>query len=477
MKNLQTNLQVVPVILCGGAGTRLWPMSRELYPKQFLSLVDDMSLLQNTLKRVAKYKNIVSPLVVCNEDHRFLVAQQIHELDISPRSIMLEPIARNTAPAITIAALKLLNQGADQIMAVFPSDHVITDETTFLDGLEKAAALARKGYLVTFGVTPGSPEIGYGYMEKGKSIETGYQVKAFVEKPDVETARKYLDSGDYYWNSGMFVFTAKNYVEELEKHRPDILSACRKAIEGESEDADFSRVDGNAFKECPSDSIDYAVMEKTKRSAMVVLDVGWSDVGSWGSLWEIQDKTPENNVTKGDVIVEGVTNSYLHAEHRLISVVGLDNLVVVETADAVMIAARERSQEVKQIVQQLRSCDREERMTHRKVFRPWGYYESLDMGEKFQVKRICVNPGASLSLQMHHHRAEHWVVVAGVARVTNGDTEFLLQENESTYIPIETKHRLENPGEIPLEIIEIQSGDYLGEDDIVRFEDNYGRSE
>lgn len=475
--------EIIPIILCGGSGTRLWPLSRELYPKQFLSLTGDNSLLQKTVLRVSGAQGMESPLMICNEEHRFLVAQQLEECGISPLSILLEPCVRSTAPAVALGAIKILQQNENAIVVVLSSDHVISSEQRFVDVLQSAVALAENDHLVTFGVKPTGPEICYGYIKKGDEINSGlnqvegYKVNEFVEKPGLETARQYLQSRDYYWNSGMFVFKAINYLEELGKYRPDILIACQQAMAGESHDADFTRIDRSAFEKCPTDSIDYAVMEKTDTSAMVILDTGWSDVGSWSSLWDVQGKTSENNVTVGDVIVEKVRNSYIHSEHRLVAAVGVENLIIVETADAVLVADKEKSQEVKKIVDQLKSNGREEQVSHKKVFRPWGFYESLDAGEKFRVKRICVNPGASLSLQLHRHRAEHWVVVAGVAKVNNGDKEFLLKENESTYIPIGVKHRLENPGEIALEIIEVQSGAYLSEDDIVRFEDIYGRSD
>lgn len=467
---------IVPVVLCGGAGTRLWPLSRELYPKQLLSLVNDRSLLQNTVSRLNDYGHAGLPLLVCNEEHRFLVAEQLREAGVTPRNIILEPEGRNTAPAVALAALQASTEGADPILVVLPSDHVILDRSAFLDALDAALALAREGAMVTFGVTPTKPETGYGYVKRGEPLGSGYRVQQFVEKPDAATAADYLKSGDYYWNSGMFVFSAKRYLEELKKFRPDILEAVQAASGTTTRDQDFLRVDAAAFARCPPDSVDYAVMERTAAAAMVPLDAGWSDIGSWDALWQVGHKDGQRNVLQGDVIADQVKNSYIRAEHRLVSAVGVEDLVIVETADAVLIASQADSQHVKRVVENLKSCDRAERMTHRKVQRPWGYYESIDSGERFQVKRIMVKPGGSLSLQKHFHRAEHWVVVRGTARVTRDEEVFELTENESTFIRVGAVHRLENPGKLPLEIIEVQSGEYLGEDDIVRLEDNYGRT-
>jgi mannose-1-phosphate guanylyltransferase/mannose-6-phosphate isomerase len=468
-------LTLIPVILCGGAGTRLWPLSREHFPKQLLSLVDEHSLLQNTAKRVQNYAGVAPPILVCNENHRFLVAEQLREVSITADTIILEPDGRNTAPAVALAALQAEQTDAGAIIVVLSSDHVIPDQAAFESALGLAIELAHKDKLVTFGIKPTSPETGFGYIKAGKNIKGGHHVDEFVEKPDSATAERYLASGNYYWNSGMFVFKASRYLEELKRQRPDIEAAVRQAFDAMKTDADFSRPDAKIFGRCPAESIDYAVMEGAESAAIVPLDAGWSDIGSWDVLWQISDKDSDQNALVGDVLVDDVQGSYVRAEHRLVSVIGLDDIVVVETADAVMIASKSQSQNVKNIVSSLKSCEREERITHRKVHRPWGYYESVDAAERFQVKRICVKPGARLSLQKHHHRAEHWIVVTGTAQVTRDKEVFQLSENESTYIPLGAVHRLENPGKIPLEIIEVQSGHYLGEDDIVRFEDSYGR--
>jgi len=468
-------LKVIPVILCGGAGTRLWPLSRELYPKQLLSLVNDFSLLQNTVTRCAGHPDVTDPILVCNEEHRFLVAEQLREINIHPARIILEPEGRNTAPAVALAAHEALKAGEDAILVVLPSDHVIQKEDIFLEALTRAIHFANQDELVTFGVVPDRPETGYGYIRKGAGIEDAFHVDKFVEKPDKATALEFFQSGLYYWNSGMFVFKASRYLEELERQKPEIASAMVKATVNVSSDLDFTRVDEDAFRASPSDSIDYAVMEHTMNAVVVPLDAEWSDIGSWDALWKISEKDEHNNTLVGDVVVNGVENSYVWAENRLVSVVGLNDVVVVETADAVMVASQEQAQDVKSVVNHLKEDGREERTFHRKVYRPWGYYEGVDAGPSFQVKRISVNPGASLSLQLHHHRAEHWVVVSGVATVTIGEETFELAKNQSCYIPAETQHRLQNLTEADLEIIEVQSGSYLGEDDIVRFEDHYGR--
>ena len=467
-------MKVVPVILCGGAGTRLWPLSRELYPKQLLSLVDDRSLLQNTVARCAAHPDVADSILVCNEEHRFLVAEQMRELQVSPASILLEPEARNTAPAVAIAAHEILKTG-DAIMVVLPSDHVILNNSEFLDVLSKAIEFAKADRLATFGIVPDRPETGYGYIKRGEAYSDGYLVDRFVEKPDKPTAEEFFASKEYYWNSGMFVFKASVYVEELQKQNEAINFAALEAVRASREDLDFTRVDEETFKCSPADSIDYAVMEHTDRGVVVPLDAEWSDIGSWDALYQVLDKDENDNSIVGDVVATEVNNSLVIAGHRLVSMVGVSDLVVVETADAILIASQDEAQNVKSIVSHLKEKGREERTTHRKVYRPWGYYESIDSGPGFQVKRIGVNPGSSLSLQLHHHRAEHWIVVAGVATVTCGDEVFELNPNESTYIPAETQHRLENKTDHPVEIIEVQSGSYLGEDDIVRFEDVYGR--
>ncbi|NMH58537.1 mannose-1-phosphate guanylyltransferase/mannose-6-phosphate isomerase [Alteromonas ponticola] len=465
-----------PVILAGGSGSRLWPKSRAALPKQFLALTSDRTMLQETIGRLSG-TGAEKPIVICNDSHRFLVAEQLRTQNIDHGGILLEPMGRNTAPAIALAALHALKDGNDPVLLVLAADHLIKDNTAFHRAIDKANALAQKDYLVTFGIVPDVAHTGYGYIKAGKPAADGMLVEEFVEKPDLDTATKYVASQQYFWNSGMFMFKASRYVEELEKFQPDILNACRAAVDSESKDLDFIRIDPDTFKQCPDDSIDYAVMEKTKMAAMVPLDAGWSDVGSWSSLWETADRKDENgNVVIGDAILEGVNNSYINAEERLIAVIGLDDVVVVETKDAVMVAHKEKVQEIKKVVNKLKQEKRPEFEFHREVFRPWGSYDSIDNGARFQVKRISVKPGEKLSVQMHHHRAEHWIVVSGTAKVTVGETTKLVTENESVYIPIGDVHALENPGKIPLELIEVQSGAYLGEDDIVRFSDRYGRT-
>lgn len=495
-------MKIQPVILSGGAGTRLWPLSREQYPKQLLSFYGEETLLQQTVKRLESLPDMVGPvaepIIVCNEQHRFLVAEQLRAIGCEPSAILLEPVGRNTAPALTVAALASLERDDDAILLVMPADHVIAKPEVYHAAVKGALELASSGMLVTFGIVPTAPETGFGYIRKGPPIKhSTLDIKpclldAFVEKPDAETARSYVDSGEYLWNSGMFVMRASVWLEQLTKHRPEMVEVCQQAYQHATEDLDFCRLDLDAFTKCPSDSIDYAVMEKLGSgsnnagssnneqqplAAVAPLDAGWSDLGAWSAIWEVNNDGPDGNVTKGDVLSHGCRNSLFHAEHRLVAGVGVEDLLVVETADAVLVAHKDHAQDVKMIVEQLKAGGRSERLVHRQVYRPWGSYEGVDVGERFQVKRIVVNPGAALSLQMHHHRAEHWIVVKGTARVTCGDKEFLLSENQSTYIPIGEKHRLVNPGSIPLEIIEVQSGGYLGEDDIVRFEDRYGRNE
>ena len=468
---------IVPVLLAGGVGSRLWPVSRELYPKQFLPLVDQQySMLQQTYQRLQGLPELAAPIVICNENHRFLVAEQLREIK-QTASIVLEPEGKNTAPAAAVAALQALNADENALILVLPADHVILQKQAFLNALQLGRPLAEAGRLVTFGIVPQAPETGYGYIQRGAALgqSGGFAIEQFVEKPNLQVAEKYLASGNYYWNSGMFLMSARTYLEELRKHCPEMNSACEKALAGASRDMDFVRLDKEAFAACPSDSIDYAVMEKTESGAVLPLDCGWSDVGSWSTLWEVQDKDENGNVLRGDVMLDDVRNSYVRAESKLVSAVGLDNVIVVETKDAVLVADKSRVQDVKNIVKRLQAENREEASAHTKVYRPWGSYESLVIDERFQVKRIIVDPGHKLSLQMHHHRAEHWVVVKGTARVTNDEQEILLGEDQSTYIPLGHTHRLENPGVIPLELIEIQTGSYLGEDDIVRFEDKYGR--
>src|SRR5512134_2754395 len=470
---------IYPVILCGGAGSRLWPMSRQLLPKQFLPLVSDQTMLQETVARLRGLAGIQPPTVVSNSEHRFLVAEQLRAIDVTPRAQILEPVGRNTAPAVAVAALALERTDPDAVMLVLPADHLIRDVETFHVAIGKAAAAARAGFLVTFGIRPDHAATGYGYIEGGESVEgheSVFHVARFVEKPDLATARKFVERGTFAWNSGMFVLGARRYLEELERHAPAMLAACRKAWEQAGTDLDFVRLEETSFAACPADSIDYAVMEKTDAAAVVPVDIGWSDVGSWATLWDVGEKDASGNVLRGDVHVQAAENCYVRAENRMGSVLGLSDAVVVETNDAVLVASRDEAQKVKDIVGKLDAAKRTEHVSHRRVYRPWGYYESIDAGDRFQVKRLMVKPGAALSLQMHHHRAEHWVVVSGTAKVTRDDEVTLVAENESTYIPIGTKHRLENPGKVPLFLIEVQSGGYLGEDDIVRFEDVYRRS-
>ncbi len=468
---------IVPVVLSGGSGTRLWPLSRELYPKQLLPLVGEETMLQATLRRLDGLDGLAAPIIVCNEAHRFLVAEQLRQINVKPAAILLEPAGRNTAPAVALAAaaaLQAREQGDDPVLLVLPADHVIRDAGAFRAALVVGARQAKENKLVTFGVVPDRPETGYGYI-RALAKDGAAAVEQFVEKPDAALAAQYVASGEYFWNSGMFMFRAGRYVEELRTHRPEIVSACVAAIAGAKADLDFTRVDREAFEACPSDSIDYAVMEKTAHAWVVPLDCGWSDVGSWASLHDACDADSAGNVAIGDVLLEDSANCYLYAESRLVAAVGLADCIVVETKDAVLIAPRERAQDVKKLVDRLKAEGRYETSLHREVFRPWGSYDSVDSGDRFQVKRIVVKPGAQLSLQMHHHRAEHWIVVQGTAKVTSGEQTFLLGENQSTYIPMGTTHRLENPGKVPLHLIEVQSGTYLGEDDIVRFEDTYGR--
>ena len=466
---------LVPIILSGGAGTRLWPLSRELYPKQLLPLIGRHTMLQETVRRLTGL-DAAAPTVVSNEAHRFLVAEQLREIGCTPRAIVLEPKGRNTAPAIALAAhAALAADEGDSLLLVLPADHVIRDVAAFHQAIEIGSAAARDGALATFGIVPTAPEIGYGYIRRGALQAGVYRIAEFVEKPDVARAQSYLASGEYYWNSGMFMFRARRYLEELEKFAPDIASVCRTSFARATRDLDFTRIDAGVFESCRSESIDYAVMEKTADAVVIPLDAGWSDVGSWASLHEACDKDEQGNTLRGDVIVEDTRDSYIYSESRLVATVGLRDHVVVETKDAVLVAPKDRVQEVKKLVARLKADGRYEHALHREVFRPWGSYDSIDSGHRFQVKRLVVRPGGVLSLQMHHHRAEHWVVVSGTASITRGEETFLLEENQSTYIPIGIRHRIENPGRIPLHIIEVQSGGYLGEDDIVRLEDRYGR--
>jgi len=467
-----------PVILAGGSGSRLWPMSRQLLPKQFLPLVSERTMLQDTVLRLAGMPGAREPTVVSNNEHRFLVAEQLREIGIKPLAQLLEPVGRNTAPAVAVAALLLAERDRDAVMIVLPADHLIRDVETFAAAVASAADLAREGALVTFGIAPDRPATGYGYIARGDPLAGragAFRVARFVEKPDAATAKGFVASGGFYWNSGMFALAANHYLEELGRHAPEMLKACEAAWSKSVRDLDFVRLDAASFSACPSDSIDYAVMERTTAAAVIPVDIGWSDVGSWTTLWEVGAKDQRGNLIRGDAHVQDSENCYIRAESRLVSVIGLRDAIVVETADAVLVTNGAHAQKVKDVVTHLDSSKRTEHVSHRRVYRPWGYYESIDGGDRFQVKRIMVKPGAALSLQMHHHRAEHWVVVSGTARVTRGAEVYLVAENQSTYIPIGEKHRLENSGKVPLHLIEVQSGTYLGEDDIVRFEDLYKR--
>lgn len=464
------------VVMAGGSGTRLWPLSRKAFPKQFLSLDgSNNSMLQNTLDRTSE-SDASTYTIICNEDHRFLAAQQMQNAGVSGE-IILEPVGKNTAPAIALAALRAIAGGDNPVMLVLAADHLIKDQAAFADAVRLAEASAKAGNMVTFGIVPNAPETGYGYIKRGdEQADLSFSVSQFVEKPELSVAESYLASGEYYWNSGMFMFTAERYIEELEKYRPDILEACKLASESCEIDRDFVRIDKAQFERCPDESIDYAVMEKTDSAVVVPLDAGWSDVGSWSSLWEVSDKSSEGNCIIGDVLTVDTSNSYVHSSDRLIATIGISDVVAVDTPDAVLIAHKDNVQDVKKVVEKLKLDARPEATENREVYRPWGKYDSIDSGDRYQVKRITVNAGAKLSVQMHHHRAEHWIVVSGTAKVTNGDQELLLTENQSTYIPVGVIHALENPGKVPLEMIEVQSGSYLGEDDIVRFEDRYGRA-
>ena len=478
------NLQ--PVILCGGSGTRLWPLSREQHPKQLLALAGNETLLQATAHRVDKSLvigsgKVLAPIVVANEDYRFITAEQLRQAGVVPAAIVLEPVGRNTAPALTVAALVAIHGGSDPVLAVMPADHVITNTDAFCAAVRQGAVHADAGKVVTFGIRPASPETGYGYIRAGEALPGQPEARAldmFVEKPDAATAGRYVASGKYFWNSGIFMMRASVWIEKLGLVRPDILKACRGAFSARTSDRDFLRLGKEAFAACPADSIDYAVMEKLPAGVGVVIpcDAGWSDVGAWDALWHLGEKDHDSNVLRGDVMAVGTRDTLAISQSRLITLVGMVETVVVETPDAVLVAHKSKMQQVKDLVARLKREKRTEAETHRKVYRPWGYYDGVDAGNRFQVKRIVVNPGASLSLQMHHHRAEHWIVVRGTAEVTRGEEKFLVSENESTYIPVGTKHRLANPGKVPLEIIEVQSGAYLGEDDITRFDDAYGRS-
>ncbi|TCV87585.1 MULTISPECIES: mannose-1-phosphate guanylyltransferase/mannose-6-phosphate isomerase [Methylomonas] len=465
---------MIPVVLSGGSGTRLWPLSRGQYPKQFLPLVSGNTMLQETILRLDGVAGLQAPIAVCNEDHRFMLAEQMREIGIKPAAIILEPVGKNTAPAVAMAALSARSE--DDVLLILPADHVVGNRSAFHRAVAQAELLAKQDLLVTFGIVATEPETGYGYIKRGETrYGEAYKVAAFVEKPDLQTAQRYLESGEYFWNSGMFAFKAGCFLRELEKFNPEMLEVCREALRAAKPDLDFVRLDKQIFSTCPSDSIDYAVMEKTDKAVVIPLDAEWNDVGSWSALWDVTEKDAAGNAIKGDVLTVDTRNSYIHSANKLVAVIGVENLVVVETDDAVMIAAKDRVQDVKEVVDQLKKLKRTEASVHRKVYRPWGHYDLVDAGERHQTKRIVVKPGAKLSVQKHHHRAEHWVVVKGTAWVDKNGEKILVTENESIYIPLGVIHSLENPGVIPLEMVEVQSGSYLGEDDIVRYEDQYGR--
>ena len=467
---------MLPIIMAGGSGSRLWPLSREHFPKQFLALYNDRSMLQTTIERL-KGLNADNPIVICNESHRFIVAEQLRQINQLSHNIILEPFGRNTAPAVALAALKAMSQGDDPLLLVLAADHVITNPSVFQQQVVRAMPFAERGKLVTFGIVPNQPETGYGYIRTGELLDDGVMAKVaeFVEKPDLQTAQQYVSSGEYLWNSGMFLFKASVYLSELKRLCPDIFSCCESALQHSAQDMDFVRVDRDIFAACPDMSIDYAVMEHTQDAVVAPLDAGWSDVGSWSALWEISEKNEQGNSIIGDVICQDTANSYIRAEHKLVATVGVENVIVVETKDAILIAGKDRVQDVKAVVAHLKKQKRSEYLQHREVYRPWGKYDSIDEGERYKVKRVTVKPGERLSLQLHHHRAEHWIIVAGTAKVTLDEKISILGENESIYIPLGAVHSLENPGKIPLDLIEVRSGAYLEEDDIIRFEDRYGR--
>ncbi|WP_145576259.1 mannose-1-phosphate guanylyltransferase/mannose-6-phosphate isomerase [Yersinia mollaretii] len=464
---------LLPVIMAGGAGSRLWPLSRALYPKQFLALTSDSTMLQETLLRLEGLPHL-APLVICNEDHRFIIAEQLRQKGLVHSGIVLEPVGRNTAPAIALAALHATMDGEDPLLLVLAADHVIQDKPAFIRAVQCAEPLANAGKLVTFGIVPNSPETGYGYIRHGGQVADGaYKVAAFVEKPDLTTAEQYLSSGNYYWNSGMFVFKASRYLEELGLHCPDILAACKRAIAGQHADLDFIRINKEAFSSCPDESIDYAVMEKTCDAVVVPMDAQWSDVGCWSALWEINAKDDHGNVIRGDVLMEDTNNSYVYSQNRLVATVGINELVIVETKDAILVAHKDKVQNVKEIVGQLKLESRCEYLQHREVYRPWGSHDAIAEGVRYHVQHVTVKPGQRIATQIHYHRAEHWIVVSGIAKVHYGNETYLVNENESTYIPVGVAHSIENPGKIPLEIIEVHTGNYLSENDVERI-DNLG---
>lgn len=463
---------ILPVIMAGGSGSRLWPLSRSLFPKQFISLASDLTMLQETVQRLDGLEHS-NPMLICNDEHRFLVAEQLRQQAVESSGIILEPAGRNTAPAIALAALQAVKNGDDPLLLILAADHVIQDTSAFIGSVQTAVKSAQSGKLVTFGIVPTKPETGYGYIKQGQAEGEAYQVAQFVEKPDLATANTYLESGEYYWNSGMFLFQASRYLEELKAFRPDILSACEAAMTGSRHDLEFIRLDEQAFLACPDESVDYAVMEQTSDALVVPMDAGWSDVGSFSALWEVSDKNAQGNVTTGDVLTEQTENSYIYSQNKLVSTVGVSNLVVIETKDAVLVADKDKVQDVKSIVNALKANGRCEAKQHREVYRPWGSHDEIAQGNRYHVKHLRVKPGEQTALQLHHHRAEHWVVVEGTAKVTNGEKSYLLSENESTYIPLGSAHRIENPGKMDLHLIEVRSGNYLEEDDIVRLEE-YG---
>jgi mannose-1-phosphate guanylyltransferase len=459
--------------MAGGSGSRLWPLSRSLYPKQFIRLASDKTMLQETIARLDGIDH-QAPVIICNEEHRFIVAEQLRQKSSKHSGIILEPVGRNTAPAIALAALHAIKNGDDPLLLVLAADHVIENKQAFSSSVRKAMLHAEQGKLVTFGIVPTLPETGYGYIHQGEPVgDDAYRVAQFVEKPNLPTAESYLAQGGYYWNSGMFLFKASRFLSELAQYRPDILSACEKSINNAKNDLDFIRVCEKAFVACPDDSIDYAVMEKTKDALVVPMDAGWSDVGSFSALWDVSNKDESGNVTVGDVVIDQTSNSYIYAQSKLVATVGVDNLVVIETKDAVLVAQKDKVQDVKNIVNELKEKGRRECEQHREVYRPWGSHDEISQGERFHVKHLCVKPGEKTALQLHHHRAEHWVVVQGTAKVTNGEKSYLVSENESTYIPLGSAHRIANPGKVDLHLIEVRSGSYLEEDDVVRLEE-YG---
>jgi mannose-1-phosphate guanylyltransferase len=465
---------IAPIILSGGSGTRLWPISRSLHPKQFIDLVNNTTLFQDTVSRLPEKS--LGPLIVCNEEHRFLAAEQLRQINKKSNGIILEPFGRNTAPAVALAALKLIKNNKNPNLLVLSADHHIGDVKAFHNSIRIAETISESGKLVTFGAIPTKPETGYGYIEVASSEEAEYyDIKSFIEKPNLKNAKLFVDKGNYYWNSGIFMFKALTYLDELKKYEPEIFNACKKSLKTTQNDYDFIRIDNNEFNNCPNKSIDYAVMEKTKNSVVIPLNTSWSDIGSWESLWEFKDKDKDGNVIEGDIITKQVKNTYLSSSNRLVTAIGVNDLVIIDTEDSLLVANKECSQKISTIVKELNENNRKEVESHRKVYRPWGYYDSLDIGNNFQVKRLSINPGSKISLQKHKHRAEHWVIVQGLATITCGENIIELQSNQSTYIPIDTIHRLENQGDTQLEIIEIQTGEYLGEDDIIRLEDDYQR--